>query len=224
MNTAATPPGRTLGACVFDFDGTLVDTSGGILESFRAAFAACAQRPARTLTAAVIGPPLRQTLALLADSDDAALLDRLSAAFKAHYDSQAYRLSTVFPGVPALLEALCGLGYPLYIATNKRLHPTQLIIEHLGWRALFRGVHALDGVAPPYSDKAAMLAAVLRLEGLAAATTLYVGDRDEDGSAAAANALPFAWASWGYGGEAPTLPDCPRLDRPDDLRRLLGAA
>jgi phosphoglycolate phosphatase-like HAD superfamily hydrolase len=35
--------------------------------------------------------------------------------------------------------------------------------------------------------------------GINAATTLYVGDKREDGEAADANRMPFVGAGWGYG-------------------------
>lgn len=210
---------------VFDFDGTLIDSSSSILEGMRGALAACSRRPVRPLAAELIGPPLRQTLALLAGTEDEAVLQPLAEAFKAHYDSEGYRLTRVFPGVADMLEALAAADYPMFIATNKRLHPTLLILQHLGWGELFRGVHALDAFEPPLRDKSAMLGRILALHELDSAKTLYIGDRDEDGAAAAANAMPFAWASWGYGGGEQTPPPARlRLDRPADLWRQLRAA
>ncbi len=209
---------------VFDLDGTLIDSSRGILESLRGAFAACGRKPVRALAADVIGPPLRETLALLAGSADKAVVGPLAEAFKTHYDDQGYRLTEVFPGVEELLRQLAALGYPMLIATNKRLRPTLLILEHLGWAELFGGVYALDAFEPPARDKSAMLGAILSQHRFAPEATLYIGDRDEDGAAAAANAMPFAWAAWGYGGGSLDRHAEMRLQRPADLSRRLGAA
>ncbi len=208
---------------VFDLDGTLIDSSSSILEGLRGAFAACARQPQQPLTPAVIGPPLQETLAQLAGSRDQAVLRPLAEAFKAHYDSAGYRLTQVFPGIPEMLASLAAAGYPLYLATNKRLRPTQLILEHLGWRELFRGVYALDGFDPPLADKPAMLRQVLNIHGLTPQTTLYIGDRHEDGAAAAANAMPFAFASWGYGGAQAPPPAWLTLNQPPELLQQLAA-
>lgn len=208
---------------VFDLDGTLIDSSSSILEGLRGAFAACRRRPARPLAAELIGPPLRETLALLADSEDEAVLHPLAEAFKSHYDGQGYRLTRVFPGVADLLGRLAAANYPMFIATNKRLQPTRLIVEHLGWGGFFRGIYALDAFDPPLANKSAVLGRVLAIHELDARATLYVGDRDEDGVAATANAIPFAWASWGYGAREDAAPAAEfRLDEPADLWRRLN--
>lgn len=210
-------------ALIFDLDGTLIDSSPSILAGFRAAFAACGREPVRPLAPDVIGPPLRETLALLAGSEDDALLQRLSAAFKAHYDTEGYRLTTVFAGVATMLAALAAAGHPLFIATNKRLHPTRLILAHLGWEKFFTAAYALDSFAPPAPNKAALLGRILAERHFPASTGLYIGDREEDAAAAAANALPFAWATWGYDATARAGGDWMRLDRPGDLVAQLAA-
>lgn len=218
-------PSAQLRNLVFDLDGTLIDSSPSILDAMRGAFVACGLQPARVMTAELIGPPLRETLALLAASRDEAILSALVEAFKTRYDSEGYRLTTVFPGIAAMLERLAAQDYPMFIATNKRLRPTQLILAHQGWGEYFRGVYALDAFAPPLPDKRAMLGKLLEHHRLDAHSTLYVGDRDEDGAAAAANAMPFAWASWGYGaGAAPSQPMRMQLRQPEDLWRQLGPA
>jgi phosphoglycolate phosphatase-like HAD superfamily hydrolase len=50
-------------AIIFNFDGTLVDSAPSILASLDQAFADCGQRPLSPMTASLIDPPLRATLA-----------------------------------------------------------------------------------------------------------------------------------------------------------------
>ena len=56
-----------------------------------------------------------------------------------------------------MLARLKGAGLSLSIATNKRIHPTRLILEHLGWSGFFDHVYALDLFAPRLPHKAAMI-------------------------------------------------------------------
>ncbi|MDR0634540.1 MAG: HAD hydrolase-like protein, partial [Azoarcus sp.] len=92
-------------------------------------------------------------------------------------------------------------GHSLYIATNKRIHPTRLILAHLGWSACFEAVYALDLFTPRLPDKAALIGRLLADCRIDPAQAVYVGDRIEDGAAAEANGLPFIAATWGYGSQ-----------------------
>ena len=111
---------------------------------------------------------------------------------------------TVWPGAPPPWRGpppppRGAAGRTLSIAPNKRLLPTRLILEHLGWSEHFAAVYALDLFEPRLPDKAAMIARLLQDRGIAPADAVYVGDRGEDGESADANRLPFIAATWGYG-------------------------
>ena len=184
---------------LFDLDGTLIDSAPAILASFRDAFARTGIAPARAIDDSVIGPPLVETLQLLSGSDDPALTAGLVDAFKASYDSEGYKATAAFAGVGELLAELAGAGLTLSIATNKRLHPTRLILDHLGWSGHFANVYALDLFTPRLPDKAAMIARLLADQNIARDQAIYIGDRSEDGESADANGLPFIAVTWGYG-------------------------
>ncbi len=210
---------------LFDLDGTLIDSAPAILASFRAAFAQTGIAPARAIDDSVIGPPLNETLQLLAGSKDAALIGRLAEAFKASYDSTGYQATAAYAGVGELLAELAGAGLTLSIATNKRIHPTRLILEHLGWSGHFAHVYALDLFSPRLPDKAAMIGRLLADQGIAKEAAIYIGDRSEDGESADANDLPFIAVTWGYGSlEAGEMRTGWRAAaRPDALGALLLA-
>ena len=184
---------------LFDLDGTLIDSAPAILASFREAFARASVTPARSIDDSVIGPPLDETLRLLSGSDDAALLARLADAFKTSYDSTGYRATAAYAGVGEMLAGLAAAGLTLSIATNKRILPTRLILEHLGWNGHFAHVYALDLFSPRLPHKAAMIARLLADEAIPATEAIYIGDRSEDGESADANHLPFVAVTWGYG-------------------------
>ncbi len=189
---------------IFDLDGTLIDSAPAILSSFRAAFESAGRSPARPITAEIIGPPLRETLTILADSSDPNLIEELAAGFAAIYDTTGVRETETYPGVADALQSLLAQGKTLYIATNKRIAPTLKILEYVGWDKLFRGVYALDSFEPRLPDKTTLLTRLLAIEGLNPKECIYIGDRAEDGHAARSNQLPFMAVTWGYGGLAPT--------------------
>lgn len=208
---------------IFDLDGTLIDSAPAILASFRDAFATARLTPARAITPDIIGPPLRETLQLLSGSDDAAILDTLGEHFKTAYDGEGLKQTAAYDGVGDMLERLHARGTALHIATNKRLHPTLKILEMLGWREWFTSVYALDIVTPRLPTKAAMIARQLEEQTIDPTQTAYIGDRREDGDAAAANALPFFAATWGYGSLEPDelQPGWQVATNPTELLRAL---
>lgn len=217
------PQLATLKHVLFDLDGTLIDSSPSILQSFAAAFASVGVAPIRPLTPEVIGPPLMPTLTLLTGSEDAALLSALADAFKLAYDSHAYSLATVFDGIASMLQALHGKGLSLYIATNKRILPTHKIMQHLQWPAYFQGVYALDAFQPAAVNKADMIRLIIERHGLSAEECLFVGDRLEDGQSADANHMAFALVEWGYMDESVgSIPThWVRYKKPDELCDLI---
>ena len=184
---------------IFDLDGTLIDSAPAILLSFREAFTQSGVAPVRPVDESIIGPPLTETLQLLAGTRDPALISRLGEAFKASYDTAAYKATTAYADIEAVLPALVAAGFTLSIATNKRIYPTRLILEHLGWSSFFTHVYALDSFSPRLPDKAAMIARLLDDQAIPKTSAVYIGDRSEDGESADANGLPFIAVTWGYG-------------------------
>jgi len=186
---------------IFDLDGTLIDSAPSILSTLADVLSSHGLNPQINLESSIIGPPLRETFMRLTGSEDSVLLDSLINTFKSQYDSIAYKASTIFPGVQELLRELAQRNIPIYIATNKRLNPTRLILAHLGWTTFFKDIFTLDCVEPAHLNKGKMLAYSLRAIGDIPQHIAYVGDKHDDGLAADANSLPFFKASWGYGAD-----------------------
>jgi phosphoglycolate phosphatase len=185
-------------AIIFDLDGTLVDSSLGIISSLSSAFAMLGLEPVQPLTHALIGPPLRDTLRLLCANADEASLDHLTDSFKKHYDTIGFQQTYPFPGVSDMLQALAEARIPMHIATNKRKRPTAQILDTLRWSPLFDRVVSPDSFNPPLPNKSGILLRSLSQANLNAEECLYVGDRVDDFNAAHANGMPFAFAGWGF--------------------------
>jgi phosphoglycolate phosphatase len=184
---------------LFDLDGTLIDSSPGILASFARVLAAHGLAPVVPLEPSLIGPPLAVTLRQVSGIQDEALLGRLGEAFKQDYDTAGYRTTEVFPGVAAGLAQLAGAGSRMFIVTNKRMVPTRRILEALGLAQLFAGIHTRDEIEPPAPSKAAVTKRILAHYGINPLHACFVGDSDEDAAAAWENGLRFIHATYGYG-------------------------
>jgi len=196
-----------LAPVLFDLDGTLIESARGILTSMRAAFVELGCEPVCALEPSLIGPPLLPTLRkLLGIRSDGPSVNTLADAFKAHYDSEGYRESVVIEPMSQLLDSLAAQGRDLYIVTNKRITPTLLILEHIGWRQRFVGIYSLDSLTPVAINKTQVLNHVIAAHRLPADRCWYVGDRDEDAEAAAGAGLHCLRVPWGYGVGTTTTP------------------
>jgi phosphoglycolate phosphatase len=213
-------------SCVlFDLDGTLIDSAPSILRSLDDALQRHGMQPVVPLHPRLIGPPLLQTLRLISGHSQPELLTSLAEAFKASYDAQGHRESIVYDGIGQLLSDLHQAGRRLFVVTNKRILPTRRIIEWLGWNAHFEGVHAADAYTPPLAGKCQVLEAVIHAHRLPVAQCVYLGDRDEDRSAAHAAGMSFIAVSWGYGEWAPhpqaAIAELKIVQHPTELLPLL---
>lgn len=213
----------TIRTLIFDLDGTLIDSSQSILECYQFALRMHNITPAIPLTSAIIGPTLKETLIKLTGSKNQRLIESLAESFKSNYDSCGYRLTQIFPEVSELLLQLFQSGRSLYIATNKRLYPTTLILDHLGWTHYFQSIIAIDSIKHHFIDKCSMLGHIVKIFNIKTMQTVYIGDRIEDGIAADANHLRFIAAKWGYNNfiknQSPT--SWIDADVPSDIWRLL---
>lgn len=193
------PPLFSYQAVIFDLDGTLIDSAPGILRSFEDVLRKTGIQPRVPLDESIIGPPLRQTLVNLAGIADDTELNTLVELFKDSYDSEGHRATRVYEGVEELLTALVVKQVPMAIATNKRMIPTRKIVKLLGWEHCFRMIGTLDSTTPSYPNKAVLIRTLLTELAVDPANAVYIGDKPEDGAAAAANRMPFIAVGWGYG-------------------------
>lgn len=189
-------------AVLLDLDGTLADSRPGILACFRHMLTELGHDPAVAgdLTWAV-GPPMAVSVGTLLAKYGDDRLDLGLATYRARYSTVAIYECTVFPGVMDMLAALRDAGHPLCLATSKRRDFAERVVDYLELRRYVPRVYgALPGGG--LDDKKDLLAEILRVEGLSAATTVMVGDRLHDIHAAQANQIPSIGVLWGYGGQA----------------------
>ncbi len=207
---------RTIDTVIFDLDGTLVDSALGILQSFTLTFQTLGLHPVQPLTRSIIGPPLREALRFLAGNVPLDVIDQLVDTFKTHYDTSGFLATQAYPGVALMLNHLSNAGLPLFVATNKRQNPTEKIIEMLHWRHYFQAVYSLDSLRPEPASKAELIRRMVDIFSLRADSTLYVGDRHEDGSAASQAGVLFFHATWGY----EVIPESSPLQQAGDIAAL----
>ena len=148
------------GVC-FDLDGTLIDSTDAIVDSFRHAFNTLGENvPTRERIIETISVPLEEQFRLLAANDP----DHAADVYRAHYNREAPAKTTLLPGAAAALSRLKASGMKLGIATSKRRSSAEPILEHLGVLAFFDVFVGPEDVENPKPHPESLLLVMDQLE------------------------------------------------------------
>lgn len=161
---------------VFDWDGTLSDSTGAIVACLQQA---CADLelpvPASDKARHVIGLGLEDALAYIVPGLARADYGKLADRYRQHFLRQSTGL---YAGTEALLGDLLGRGHQLAIATGKSSRGLARSLEELGIAHYFTAWRCADQCAPkPAPD---MLAELMGEFGVAPEGTLMIGDTTHD--------------------------------------------
>jgi phosphoglycolate phosphatase len=208
---------------IFDLDGTIIDSQQSIIDSLKWSLKNAGIDPAVNLTRNLIGPPLVDTFIKISGHSDERLLGELVDSFKSRYDSLGYRGGKPFLGMETAIRQLHHMGYKLYIATNKRLVPTQKIMKYFSLGGYFKSVYSIDlRMDSPFKNKSEMIEGLIADHNIDPSHAIYVGDRIEDHQAACANNIICFLVGWGYGAEVGELAGYSLVDNPKDLSVRVG--
>ena len=115
-----------LGAALFDFDGTLVDTTDLIYQSMRHATGEVLGREiSRDVLMANVGQPLPRQMELLSAEHAEALLD----SYRLHNEENHDALIREFPGVEESLARLKAAGVRVGVVTSKRRFSVDMALK-----------------------------------------------------------------------------------------------
>ena len=182
---------------IFDLDGTLSDSSEGIMKGVRYAMErfGVTDIPEATLRR-FIGPPLYDTFSQIfgLTSEQA---DHAVALYREYYLPKGMYENRLYPGIKELLGRLKEAGVALYICTSKPQMVTDRVLAYLGVAEAFQGVIGAS-MDRSLNDKTSLLRLLLR-EWQPNRPAVMVGDTRFDLEAAAACGLEAIAVRWGFG-------------------------
>ena len=180
-------------AVLFDLDGTLIDSGGMILASFRHATRTVLAReiPDEELVAAVGGTTIHDQMRTF----DPDRVDDLVAAYREHNGPLHDELEA-FPGVEELLAHLSAQGRKLGVVTSKRRKTVELAFRVLPIARFFSAVVTADDTARHKPDPEPVRLALDRL-GADASDAAFVGDSPFDVVAGRAAGVFTVGVTWG---------------------------
>ncbi|MGN6649700.1 HAD-IIIA family hydrolase [Trinickia sp.] len=163
---------------VFDWDGTLMDSTAHIARSIQAA---CRDLglpvPADDAARYVIGLGLRDALQIAAPTLDPSDYPRLAERYRFHYLVKDAH-TELFAGVRELLAELRGEGYLLAVATGKSRVGLNRALDEVRLTSVFDGTRCADETfSKPHP---AMLHELTRELGQDLERTVMIGDTTHD--------------------------------------------
>jgi pyrophosphatase PpaX len=207
-----------LRAALFDFDGTLVDTTELIYQSMRHATGEVLGReiPRETLMANV-GQPLPRQMELISAKRTEALLESYRLHNEEHHDA----LIKEFPGVEGSLARLrAGGSVGIGVVTSKRRFSVEMALKTFpGLAGVVDHFVTMEDTTEHKPHPAPLLKGLEFLGGVPPRKAAYVGDSPFDVVAAEAAGVKSVAVSWGAFSE-----DTLRAAAPDYLVPDLDSA
>jgi phosphoglycolate phosphatase len=186
--------------CIFDFDGTLVDSREDILASLLYAFESCKVSTRTVEQEIIMQSQLPDTVEAMAPGISDEVRALVMGRFKERYDASGFPTTRLLPTVVRGLEALRAESIPCFIVSNKRRVPMVRLLDKLGIGRYFADLFNPD----MYDEekritKTALLAHALEKHHIPKETTAYIGDMEVDVVAAKANGIIAIVVKNGYG-------------------------
>ena len=203
---------------LFDLDGTLSDPLVGIGRSINYALShfGFAELPLPEL-AVHVGPPLDEAFRSITGVRAPNALDGFVAKYRERYGEVGYSENVLYPGIPQVLEGLCGAGISLGVCTSKRVDFAEKILDLFGLRSYFSFVCGGEIGTQKWQQIQELLK-----EGVVSQATVMVGDRAVDITAAHRNGLHAGGVLWGHGARQELEAERPRylFSTPEELLLL----
>jgi phosphoglycolate phosphatase len=163
---------------IFDWDGTLMDSTGAIAESIQMASADMGmQVPTKEEAKQIIGLGLAEALQTLFPDLTSADYPHLVERYRYHFLGQDHTLP-LFDGVADSIAALHAADYWLGVATGKSRKGLERAFDQSGLRKFFHASRCADeGYSKPHPG---MVLELMDYCGVDAERTLMIGDTSHD--------------------------------------------
>ncbi len=174
---------------IFDWDGTLVDSTGRIIDAMQAAIQELSL-PSRSAAEVreIIGLGLPEAIEQLFGELSSVERQLLQASYAQHYVAADQQPCEFFPGAMRVLEQLKERGHLLAVATGKSRKGLQRVLDQLALHDFFDASRCADETrSKPHPQ---MLHELLDELSMPATGAVMIGDTEYDMAMARSAAMP----------------------------------
>jgi phosphoglycolate phosphatase len=185
---------------LFDFDGTIADTSAGIISSIKYALnkSGISTNFTENEIREVIGPPLKSMIKrLFSDKVSDETVETIAMNYRQQYSQTGLYQVKLYDGVKEMLQILSN-KYNLYIVSSKPKDFIVKLLLILKIESFFKGVYG-PGMELAPKQKADLIEEMTRETHCDAGECVMIGDKAEDIIAAKQNNMLAIGISYGYG-------------------------
>lgn len=184
-------------AVIFDVDGTLLDTTEGVLSSVKYTIAAHRlPAVAKEELLSFIGPPIQDSFARQYGLEGA-VLQELASTFRERYKEGDVLKALPYEGIYEVCDELMRRGIAIAIATYKRQDYAEKIMRHFHFDRYTDIIFGADHENK--LKKADIIRMCLEAAGVEPAEAVMVGDTEHDALGAAAAGMDFIAVTYGFG-------------------------
>lgn len=183
-------------AVLFDLDGTILDTIGGLASTMNVARGMSGLEPQPLeQVRAMVGNGIRNLIKRSLADDDADS-DKVFADFMEYYIEHCIENTFPYEGIMDVLMELKGRGVKLAVVSNKADVPSCKLIEHF-FPGVFDYVRGHREGTPLKPDRQVVYE-TLKILGVSASDAVFVGDSEVDIKTAANSDMPCISVDWGF--------------------------
>lgn len=184
-------------AVIFDLDGTLLNTSSGIIKAVKhTIFSLGLPRLTESQLLGFVGPPVQDSFRINCNlsKEESQVVTNI---YRDYYKKNTLLDAVLYDGVLALLEELSNMGYLLAIASYKREDLLGTVVNEFGLNNYMKFVIGAD--FGNKFTKTDIVNQVIEALGVVPANAICVGDTLYDANAAKDVGIPFVAALYGFG-------------------------
>ncbi len=180
---------------LFDWDGTVVDSSEGILENLRYAIKSVGTEvPDESVLRTFIGPSLVWAFTAVLNMDEDTATQAIKNYVYGYSELGGYKKFALYDGIADLIKTLSGMGIKISIVSAKPIQQLKKVVEESGLMPYLDRVIGPDGEGKKDSDKSVLIKRAINGKNV-----VMVGDSTYDiQSAKKADVISVA-VTYGFG-------------------------